>query len=94
MADQTVPSMGSTSWSYRPFYFGGRMQIKSQDMALKGNALNAAKDLIAMRKEFRELKVEEAADNRELLYRSAIAQGQEVPANKVVAEWKQKHKAD
>ncbi|MFC1542594.1 3TM-type holin [Pseudomonadota bacterium] len=74
------------------FYFGGRMQIKSQDMALKGNALNAARDLIAMRKEFRELRVEEAADDRELLYRSAIAEGKEIPENRVVTEWRRNHK--
>lgn len=31
------------------FYFGGRMQIKGQDMQLKGQALVAAKELAAMR---------------------------------------------
>lgn len=38
------------------FYFGGRMQIKSQDMTIKSNAVNAAKELMALRAELRELK--------------------------------------
>jgi len=33
-------------------------------------------------------------DDRELLYRSAVAEGKEIPENRVVAEWRRNQKAD
>jgi hypothetical protein len=37
------------------FYFGGRMRLKRQDMAVKGGALKAAEELLAMQRAAREL---------------------------------------
>lgn len=37
------------------FYFGGRMQIKSQDMALRQDAIVAAKQLMGLRQELQQL---------------------------------------
>lgn len=60
------------------FYFGGRMQLKSQDFAVKGGALAAAKNMIEQRKAFREL----AADDEDQ------APGVEVTGeNSVVKKW-------
>ena len=36
------------------FYFGGRMRLKRQDMAVKGGALEAAEELLAMQRAARE----------------------------------------
>jgi hypothetical protein len=36
------------------FYFGGRMRLKRQDMAVKGGALKAAEELLAMQRAARE----------------------------------------
>jgi len=69
------------------FYFGGRMQVKSQDMAVKGHAVQAARDLIAMRREFRELRRDDAPPS-EQAYRAAVANGATPVANRVVEEWK------
>ena len=33
------------------FYFGGRMQLKRQDMAVKGGAVRAARQIVALRRE-------------------------------------------
>lgn len=68
------------------FYFGGRMQIKAQDMALKKDAVKAAKELVVMRKEFRKLEVEEEpVENK--IYESAILQTGEEIKNNVVNTW-------
>jgi hypothetical protein len=36
------------------FYFGGRMRLKRQDMAVKGGALKAAEELLAMQRAARD----------------------------------------
>ncbi|MGI9492916.1 MAG: 3TM-type holin [Geminicoccaceae bacterium] len=41
------------------FYFGGRMQMSSQNFNVKGGALEAAKDMIEQRRAFRELMDDE-----------------------------------
>jgi hypothetical protein len=69
------------------FYFGGRMQIKAQDMTLKKNAVQAAKNLVAMKKEFRQLDQEEESKESKI-YEAVVAEEGKPPlTNKVIAEW-------
>lgn len=68
------------------FYFGGRMQLKAQDMAVKKDAVQAAKDLVAMRKSFRELEKEDEPMESKIFER-VVGAGEKVLKNKVVAEW-------
>ena len=42
------------------FYFGGRMRLKRQDMAVKGGALKAAEELLAMQRAARERDLRQA----------------------------------
>lgn len=42
------------------------MQIKSQDMTIKSNAVNAAKELVALRTELRNLKQKREQSDAEL----------------------------
>jgi len=74
------------------FYFGGRMQVKSQDMKVKGDALAKARDLIAMRREFRELE-REAEPDVEQAYRRAVAAGATPLPNRVIEAWHQRRGA-
>jgi hypothetical protein len=74
------------------FYFGGRMQVKSQDMAVKGHAVQAAKDLIAMRREFRDLRREEEPPS-EQTYQAAVASGATPMPNRVIEEWKRRQQS-
>ena len=74
------------------FYFGGRMQLKGQDMAVKGQALHVARDLVAMRREFRELEREEQPET-ERAYRSAVAEGAAPLPNRVIEEWRRRQPA-
>lgn len=73
------------------FYFGGRMQLKSQDMTVKKDAMQAAKDLISMKKEFRQLENEDTPLETKI-YQTAVEAGEKLPFNKVVAEWLQSKK--
>jgi hypothetical protein len=67
------------------FYFGGRMQIKAQDMAVKKDAVQAAKDLVTMRKEFRELDTsDESVESK--IYENVLATGGRIK-NAVVQTW-------
>lgn len=68
------------------FYFGGRMQIKMQDMAVKKDAVQAAKNLVAMRKSFRQLNLDEESTASKQF--DAITEASGKPKNKVVEEWK------
>jgi len=70
------------------FYFGGRMQLKSQDMTVRKDAVQAARELMVMRKEFRQLAVEEESDASKI-YDAAVAT-QSPLANQVIAAWKAK----
>ena len=69
------------------FYFGGRMQIKSQDMAVKKDAVQAMKDLVAMKQEFRKLEGEDEPQESKI-YDDAVRSGVDVIPNKVVEQWK------
>ena len=73
------------------FYFGGRMQLKSQDFKIKGNAVQAAKDMVTIRREFRELAREDQPLT-ERTYRAALAdEGRPLP-NRVIQEWNRRRK--
>ncbi len=72
------------------FYFGGRMQLKMQDMSVSKDAVKAAKDLVAMRREFRQLEIEEESPQSKIYDNVTMSSGK--PVNKVVEEWKQKKK--
>jgi hypothetical protein len=60
------------------FYFGGRMQLKRQDMAVKGGAIMVARDVMAQR-----------TAAREAAARPALPPAVAPPpgANRVVEEW-------
>jgi hypothetical protein len=63
------------------FYFGGRMQLKRQDMAVKGGALMVAREILERRRE------ERAA----ALPTAQAAEPAEAPgANRVVDEWRRR----
>lgn len=74
------------------FYFGGRMQLKGQDMAVKGQALHVARELVAMRREFRELE-QEQQPKTEQCYRQAVAMGATPMPNRVIEAWRRRRAA-
>jgi hypothetical protein len=65
------------------FYFGGRMRLKRQDMAVKGGALKAAEELLAMQRAAREHNEAPGAEPAALEPPSAPA-GQ---PNRVIEAW-------
>ncbi|GGB93544.1 hypothetical protein GCM10011352_19490 [Marinobacterium zhoushanense] len=68
------------------FYFGGRMQLKAQDLKLRKDAVTAAKELIAMKREFRQLADEqESAESK--IFDTAVMKGEAILNNKVVEQW-------
>lgn len=74
------------------FYFGGRMQLKSQDMSIKKDAVKAARDLVSMKKEFRKLQLDSEEESvQSKIYDTAMMEGQAPLTNQVVARWLQDH---
>ncbi len=74
------------------FYFGGRMQLKGQDMAVKGGALAVAREILAIR------RAERQQDQPAPQAPGASPQGVSAPAiapatNRVVEEWRRRHTA-
>lgn len=68
------------------FYFGGRMQLKAQDMAMRKDAVRAARELVTMRKAFRALEPEdESTESR--IFDTAIEAGAKPPENEVIKRW-------
>ena len=69
------------------FYFGGRMQLSRQQMMINGGALEAAKEIVKVRKAFRELDQEDQPAS-EKIYRQAreTARPNQL-TNRVVAAW-------
>lgn len=75
------------------FYFGGRMQLTKQQMTIAGGALDAAKEIVKVRKAFREL-AEEDVPMTERIFRDAeraAEPGQR--SNRVVASWLKRQQA-
>lgn len=68
------------------FYFGGRMQLKSQDMYLKKDAVTAAKELIAMKKEFRKLEFDDESEESKI-FDDAAYDKDNLIRNKVIDAW-------
>lgn len=68
------------------FYFGGRMQLKSQDFSVKGSAVKAAQDLVQVRREFREV-VTGDDPREEQVYRRAVATQGRKP-NQTARQWR------
>lgn len=75
------------------FYFGGRMQLKAQDMEVRKDAVQVAKDLVVMRKEFRKLDLEEESPASKI-YEVITQAGAPIPKNKVVEAWRKQSKPD
>jgi hypothetical protein len=74
------------------FYFGGRMQVKSQDFKIRAGAVEAAKNIAAAR---RELAVsasvqEETVD--EDAYKALLADDAAALPNWAIAEWNRRNK--
>ncbi len=75
------------------FYFGGRMQLTRQQMKIKGGAIEAAKEIVKVRKAFRELS-EEEQPRSERLYREAVEVIEPTGRNnRVVEAWLQRQKS-
>ncbi len=69
------------------FYFGGRMQVTRQQMTIAGGALDAAKEIVRVRKAFRDLAEEEEPAS-ERAYQEAIQVAEpDKHTNRVVAAW-------
>ena len=69
------------------FYFGGRMQVTRQQMTIAGGALDAAKEIVKVRKAFRELAEEEEPATERAYRKAEQATGAEARTNRVVAAW-------
>lgn len=68
------------------FYFGGRMQLKSQDFAIKKDAVTAAKELMELKNEFRQLDDDlESAESK--IYDAAIISSDKKIKNRVIEQW-------
>lgn len=74
------------------FYFGGRMQLKAQDMVLKKDAVQAAKDLVTMRKEFRQLDDDQESVESKI-FDSVAKAGKVLPKNQIILDWLKGKKA-
>ena len=73
------------------FYFGGRMQLKRQDMAAKGGALLVAHTILARRRAERAAGLRMAAP----VEATATAKPADAaPANRVVEEWRRRQAGD
>jgi hypothetical protein len=73
------------------FYFGGRMQVKQQDMAVKKGALSAARELMELKRELGELAAPQ--DDGPALPDKPPATGGSmvVPlSNRVLQEWRRR----
>jgi len=69
------------------FYFGGRMQVTRQNMTIAGGALNAAKEIVEVRKAISEL-AEEEQPKAERAYQEAVRLAEpEKRTNRVVSAW-------
>ncbi|MDH5393806.1 MAG: holin family protein [Gammaproteobacteria bacterium] len=68
------------------FYFGGRMQLKAQDMTLKKAAVESFKDLVKSKKEFRKLNDEDESVQSKI-YDTATQDKSKKIKNKVIDKW-------
>jgi hypothetical protein len=71
------------------FYFGGRMQLKRQDMAIKGGALEVAREVLALQRAARE---HDRAQGPEPAHDDAPAESAG-SSNRVIEAWKRQRLA-
>ena len=69
------------------FYFGGRMQLTRQQMTISGGALEAARDIVKVRKAVRELAEEDEPVTERVYRKAADTAEPEERMNRVVAAW-------
>lgn len=69
------------------FYFGGRMQLKSQDFKVKGAAVGAAKQLMEKREDFKSFVMDDEPPE-EKVFRAAEAQQGGRKPNATAKQWK------
>lgn len=70
------------------FYFGGRMQLKSQDFKLKSGAIEAARNIAAIRED---LLTEGEAHPDEKAYDAIMADDRAPMPNWAIAEWNRRN---
>jgi hypothetical protein len=68
------------------FYFGGRMQLKAQDMTIRKDAAKAAMELVSMKKEFRQLEAEDESMPSKI-FDTAMSEGKRPLKNEVIERW-------
>ncbi|SMF56089.1 Holin of 3TMs, for gene-transfer release [Alteromonadaceae bacterium Bs31] len=68
------------------FYFGGRMQLKAQDFTIKKSAVQAAKELVQIKKEFRQLDDDKESTESKIFDTAKVSAGK-VLKNSVVQQW-------
>ena len=73
------------------FYFGGRMQVKSQHMRVRGEALAAAHGLIAQRRAA--AAREEAEATAAQAHGPTVAEGTLSMPNRVIEEWQRRQRS-
>jgi hypothetical protein len=73
------------------FYFGGRMQLKGQDMAVKGGALAVAREILAIRRT--EQQLDQPAPPPGASPAAAPAPAIAPATNRVVEEWRHRQSA-
>ena len=69
------------------FYFGGRMQVTRDQMKIAGGALDAAKEIINVRKSMRDLESEDQPSTERLYRRALETSGSATQTNRVVEAW-------
>ncbi len=73
------------------FYFGGRMQLKGQDMAVKGGALQVARQILAIRRA--EQQLDQPAPSPAAVPETVPAETDPGRGNRVVEEWRRRQAA-
>jgi Holin of 3TMs, for gene-transfer release len=73
------------------FYFGGRMQLKGQDMAVKGGALQVARQILAIRRA--EQQLDQPAPSPAAVPETVPAETDTGRGNRVVEEWRRRQAA-
>ncbi|MEZ5930478.1 MAG: holin family protein [Alphaproteobacteria bacterium] len=69
------------------FYFGGRMQVTKQQMTIAGGALDAAKEIVKVRKAIRELAEEDEPVTEKVFREAEKAAEAGQRSNRVIAAW-------
>ncbi|MEM6692636.1 MAG: 3TM-type holin [Planctomycetota bacterium] len=76
------------------FYFGGRMQLKSQDFQVKGQQASAAALFAKSQRQLAEAVGRSKEPLTERAYQAALANNEEPLSNRVIMEWNRRHQQD